>query len=368
MKKYSALIPKSLIYFSLWLVILITVSLFVIARYPFTPTFPYHQMLSNYPRLLSITGYFDGVNYLRLSLSGYNSGGGEVAFFPLFPLLIRGLISLSITPLLAAFSISLFSLILFILIIYKLYPQLSNKFILLFLTFPTSFFLLSVYTESLFLLLFVLVLFLTRRRKFFLAALTLAMLTSTRLVGVFALIYLIYEMLSAKQSHLKIIGYSLFALSGLFIYMLFLFRLTGDPLAFIHVQPQFGMGRSGGELIFLPQVLYRYLKMLITIPLHEILYWRVLWELATFIFFSGVLVKYWRKLSIPDRLYSSCVVLLPTLSGTLSSFPRYALVAIPLFLVLAKHLRPRYLYILSILQLVILILNLTLFTRGLFVA
>lgn len=364
MKKFWAII-------SLWLGIVFGTIIWAARTYAFTPTFPYYELTASYPRVLSTLSNFDGVNYLRLSTNGYPENGGEVAFFPLYPLLIHGLINLGLSPLPAALILNFFFLLLFFLIFFELDPKNSSRFLLLFLSFPTSFFLLGVYTESLFIFLFIAFIASLKLKRWWFAAIIAALASGTRFVGVIFGPILLIEYFRHQPSPISRIQYSILLLLselGFLAYMYYLSRTTGDPLAFIHVQPQFGMGRSGGEIILLPQVLYRYLRMLLTLSPQTLIYYRVLWELGTFIFFSGVLFKYWSKLGLADKLYSTWVLLLPTFSGTLSSFPRYELVALPLFLVLARYARLRSLYLLVVTNLSLLIFYLALFTRGLFVA
>jgi len=355
---------------SFWLVIITGTIFWTISRYPtFAPTFPYHQTVAHLPRPLSILGNFDGVNYLRLSTHGYPSRGGEVAFFPLYPLLIRGFVNLGFEPLYGALTVTFLCLILFFLLVRKLYPAASSKFLWLFVSFPASFFLLSAYTESLFLLFFVAFLYTLKAKKWWLAGIIAGAASGTRLVGaIFGVMLLVEYFRNCHKLSFRFFLLAILSELGLLAYMYYLYQNFGDPLAFIHAQPQFGMGRSGGEIILLPQVLYRYGRMLLTVDIASLLYWRVLWELLTFLFFLFTLIKYWFKLTLIDRLYSTWVILLPTLSGTLSSFPRYALVAIPLFIVLTRELPPWVFNLLVILQALLLIASLSLFTRGLFVA
>lgn len=361
---------KSWLIVSFWLLLVFGSIAWSVHSYAFTPTFPYHQLTSMWPRLWSTLSHFDGVNYLRIAQSGYPAGGGEVAFFPLFPLLIHGLTNLGISTFLASLLLNGVLFILLIFFVITLYPALASKFFWLFLTFPASFFLLSVYSETLFLVFFFTFVACLQKRWFYLAALVAALASSTRLVGSILGVMLLVEYFRHHPVAISRKPLILLLISelGLLAYMYYLWVTRGDPLAFIHVQPQFGMGRSGGEIVLLPQVLYRYANMLIRAPAFNILTGRVLWELLTFLGSIWVLIKYWRSLSVSDRLYCSWVLILPTLSGTLSSFPRYALLAVPLFLVLAKHLKLPLLLFLGVIQAGLLVFQLILFTRGLFVA
>ncbi len=366
--KKSSLGINPLLILGIWILLILNISLFAKRNIPFTPTFPYHQQLDTYPKVLAPAGYFDGVNYLRIAASGYPNGGGEVAFFPLYPLLIKGLINLGFSPFVGASIITLFSLLLFVLILHEMYPKKSPLILLLLLSFPTSFFLISLYTESLYLLLLLLVIYFSNKDKFLSASLVLSLLTATRLVGVGAIIYLLYALKRKSVSFAKSLAFLSISLSGVISYMIFLKFKFGDYLAFVHAQPKFGMGRSGGEIISLPQVVYRYIRIFLTVSPTELVYWRAAWELATLIFFLIIIFKFFKRLTTPERWYSIWALFLPTLSGTLSSYPRYVLSAFPLFVALATFVKPNNIFLLSTLQLSILIFNLILFTSGLFVA
>ena len=148
----------------------------------------------------------------------------------------------------------------------------------------------------------------------------------------------------------------------------YLWQTIGDPLAFVHVQPTFGMGRSGGEIILLPQVLFRYAKMLYLASPDSLVYWRAAAEIIIFLLLAYVLLKVWRRLSRAELIYTLAVLLIPTLSGTLSSYPRYALAAIPLFAVVAESLSTKQVFGIALVQSSLLVLALILFTQGFFVA
>lgn len=352
-----------------WFIILTTVITYAINHLPFNPTFPYYNqdIATYYNRFWGTFAHFDGIHYLRIAAAGEYPGGGQVAFFPFYPFLIHGLINVGVDPLMAGIIISLVALVLSIVILSDLYPETSWKFTLLLLSFPTSFFFGILYTESLYLLLFVLMLFFIRRQKYYLAALAVALSTATRFVGVGMALYLlliIWDKLKLKQ----IIGIGLVSISGLLTYMGYLWKTIGDPLAFVHVQPSFGMGRSGGEIILLPQVIFRYLKMLFLAAPTSLVYYRALAELLIFTLVVYALLKVWRTLSRAELVYTLTVLLIPTFSGTLSSYPRYILAAIPLFAALASHFSPTKIIFISIISSALLVVSLGLFTQGLFVA
>jgi hypothetical protein len=294
---------------------------------------------------------FDGHHYIMIADRGY--GNFDQAFFPLYPLLIRylgGILNSNYT--LAGLLISNISIFLGIIVLWYLLKKIKFNeenikwSIIFFLFFPTSFYFAGVYTESLFILL----IFLS-----FLA------LESNR--------WIIYFVGASLASLTRLVGAFLLAPIGLVGYMIYLAKTYGDPLLFIHVQPAFGANRSGGEVILLPQVFWRYLKIYTTVPVANYEFWIAVLEMA---FLLGTLILLFiawkKKVHIRWILFSLAATIAPTLTGTLSSIPRYVLVAFPIYIVLANIKRKpiRYLLLITcyLLQGVLIIL----FTRGYWVS
>jgi len=264
---------------------------------------------------------FDGVHYLSIAKSGYFQY--EQAFFPLYPLLIRFLAPLfGGNFVISGFIISNLSLLFSLFIFWKLIGldelklnSEKRKWVLIFfLFFPTAFFFGSLYTESLFLLLILGSFYFLYKKKIFLFAILASLSSAVRLVGAFLLVPV-----------------------GLIGYMFYLAKEFADPLIFIHAQPAFGAGRSGGDLILLPQVYYRYLKIFLTVPFSSYDFFIAVLEFFMFHLSLYLLYLAWKR-KIPESwlLFSLAVVLGPTLTGSLSSMPRYILAAFPIFIVLGS--------------------------------
>ena len=289
---------------------------------------------------------FDGVHYLSIAQNGYFQF--EQAFFPFYPLLIRFLGRLlGGNFILAGMVISHLSLLGALILFWKLI-EISHirRWAIAFLLFsPTSFFFGSLYTESLFLFLILFSFYALEKRKKWLYFVGASLASATKLVGAFLLFPL-----------------------GLFAYMYYLAKNFKDPLYFIHAQPAFGAGRSGGEIILLPQVYWRYLKIFFTVPLTNYDYWIAVLEFLVFNFALFLLWRGWRR-GLPRSwiLFSTLAVIGPTLTGSLSSIPRYALTAFPIFIVLANFDK-RIKYLLLVTCYLLLCLLTILFTRGFFVA
>jgi len=142
-----------------------------------------------------------------------------------------------------------------------------------------------------------------------------------------------------------------------------------DPFLFAHVQSGFGAGRETGKLVLLYQVIWRYVKMIFTVDKNNPIYFTVWLEMLASLYAIGLLIwGYIKKVRPSYLLFSFLSFLLPTLTGTFSSMPRYILVLFPIYIVLAtiKNKYVRYL-ILSI-HFILLFICTMLFTRGYWIA
>ena len=312
-----------------------------IAYLPFRPSYPHWDitLINQGPEWLWFWGGFDGVHYLNIAEKGYEYGLTQ-AFFPLYPLLIRWL-NLFGNSLVTALIISHLSLIGFLYCFIKLgrldFKAATIKWAgVLLLLFPAGFFLFGVYTESLFLFLTAACFYLARRRQWGWAAIMAGLASGTRLVGIFLLPAILWEYYKVKKPKLlPLAGYSLIASSGLLLYLNYLQQRFGDFLIFVHSQPGFGAGRQVNELVLPYQVIARYTKMFLSVsPANDIYPVLVFEFLATLGFAALIIYALWKKLRPSYLIFIIPALLLPTLTGTFASMPRYGLIAFPLFYLL----------------------------------
>lgn len=340
---------------------------------------------------------FDGVHYLFIAQYGY--GQFQQAFFPLYPLLVSLLGRLfQMNYLLAGLFISHLSLFIAIILLYKLvkidFPEKIADWVVLFLLFfPTSFYFGSIYTESLFLLLMVSTFYAARIRLWWLAGIIGALASLTRVIGVFLFPVILWEYFKSVQPQINASSMTSLLLpfgqnnkrfeskrlfqpnilwlmlipAGLLLYMFWLNQTHHDPLAFIRVQPAFGAGRSGGGIILLPQVIFRYLKIFVTSSLNYQYFVAVI-EFITFFLFLVTSLYGFIKLRLSYALFSFFAIVTPTFTGSLSSIPRYVLILFPCFLVLASIKSSFMKQFMLILFTGLLIVFTALFTRGFWIA
>lgn len=118
----------------------------------------------------------DALWYLRIGAQGYATDDGSGAFFPLYPLLIRLVGTLTGDRwLLAAYLVSNVALVLALVLLHRLTARelgvpVARKAVLYLCAFPTGFFLFAPYSESLFLALVIGVLYAARTERWALAA------------------------------------------------------------------------------------------------------------------------------------------------------------------------------------------------------
>jgi len=358
--------------------------------------------VSNQPLLWSRAN-FDGFYYAKIARDGYQHL--QQAFFPLYPRLISYLEKVAGGYVLSGVIISSISFVVFMVLFSKLLDIVGEKksviknTLIYYALFPTSFYFLSVYSESIFLVWVMLSFYLARKEKWLLAGLVAGLASYTRVVGLFvvpALIYEYYEIeakrtmkdrfAAAKQVFRKRLSWqyfkyalksrfrhikNLFFISlgswGMAKYGLYLKRTVGDFFYFVHAQPDFHTGRQVNRVVLIYQVLWRYLKMIFTVDITSYTYLVVWFELLISLLFVFLLIYTWLKTKVPRSwlIFSAFAFLLPTTTGTFTSMPRYVLACFPCFLSLAKLKLPRYVQYLS---LVIQFAAAVFFVRGYWVA
>lgn len=132
---------------------------------------------------------WDTISYLGIAILGYRQDA-SIAFMPLYPLLIRFTAPIFAgNYLLAALVLSTLFCMVTLILMYELfaamYPQsIARDAVVMFLTFPTAFFLFAGYTESLFMVFVLGFWILARKKQWLWAALFAGLATLTRLQGV----------------------------------------------------------------------------------------------------------------------------------------------------------------------------------------
>ena len=143
----------------------------------------------------------DALWYLRIAADGYRVDDGSAAFFPLYPLLVRGVAGLAGDAwLLGAYVVSNVALVVALTVLFRLTEheadeRRARRTVLYLALFPTSLFLFAPYTESLFLALTVGCLYAARRQAWLLAGVLGALASATRSAGLLLALPLAVEAL-----------------------------------------------------------------------------------------------------------------------------------------------------------------------------
>ena len=340
------------------------------------------KFVAPYPPVSSVFFYpwanFDGVHYLLIASQGYTNNFG---FFPLFPALIH-LISLifgkgsvfGLQQFFSALVISNISIALALFLFYQLllldYGQsIARRTLVFLLLFPTSFFFGAIYSESLFFLLLIASFYCARKQKWLLSSVFGTLLTLTRSIGICVLPALLYEAWKQKAINLKTVLSFLMIPWTFFGYAFFNWVATKNPLYFLEAHGNLANGRSVDTVVLIPQTIFRYIKIFLTLPISQFEWWIALLELVTFVFVSILLYFAWRRrVRKSYLLFSLFAFLIPASSGTFTGIPRYSLVLFPIFisLTLVKNRSIRLAYL--IISPILLFLLLMFFSKGYYVS
>jgi Gpi18-like mannosyltransferase len=303
---------------------------------------------------------WDSGFYLKIVESGYAYTPGQqsnVAFFPLYPLLVEGMNMVVGNPLISGIIVSHVCLLGALIFLYRLTylefgdDRTAQRAVYYIATFPTALFFSAVYTESTFLLFSVATAYFARRRLWVWASLFGLLTSASRIVGVLMLVIIGLEWLRAHGWTLKTIHqpeawrnlwravrtdwvspvFMTLVPLGLFSHMLFLFLNFQDPIIFWTAQTAWGRGNRGGLI----NVLWRDISTLMqqNFKTGEI-FWIIALNLMAFLLVIIISIAVWRRLGEGYALYTLLGVLVPAWSGT-GSMTRYALVMFPIFMMLA---------------------------------
>ncbi|HET7813925.1 MAG TPA: mannosyltransferase family protein [Candidatus Baltobacteraceae bacterium] len=288
--------------------------------------------------LLAVWGRWDAVHYIDIATIGYH--GTDMAFFPLYPLLIAMLGEVIGNHLVAGLVISNVALFFGLLYLYKLVEHefdrhVARRSIFYISIFPTAIFFSAVYTEALFFMLTVASFYYMRERRWWMAGLIGFFAALTRVEGVLLVVPFFIEWCTANWddiragAHIGRLAARLapiaMIVAGLALYMATLWVINGDPLYFSHVQANWNRH-------FAPpweSVINSMHKIAVATSSQTIA--GQIEELAFTALMIGVLIAGWRRLKPSYIAYLALSILVPMCTSSLMSMPRFALVLFPMF-------------------------------------
>lgn len=274
---------------------------------------------------------FDGEHYLSIAKYGYQFRGGfpQYAFFPLLPLLINLLAYLVRDYYVSGMIITQLALWIALVYLSRWVKLLGIKDLRLSLLLTTgSVFLASIYTEPVFIALAVLTMYFSEKKWWGRAVLTTALATATRVNGTFLAGFLFIKLLQSKKSLTSSLSYLLASFSGLFAYMTFLYFKTGDALAWFHSQGAWGKATATSPLT----TALSYFKAVTYEFTADFVHYVVVIEVLTTAF-ALYLFYYLLKSKLLDLsywIYLGGNLVMPILTGSLGSMPRFFLILFPL--------------------------------------
>ena len=222
------------------------------------------------PLSLYVWSRWDGQWYLNIAYGGYGTIPYDGPFFPMYPMLIVGVHAITHFPLAGdGLIVSYFFLALGLVYLYKLARLdlnrgMAERAIITLILFPSAFFLVSVYTESLLLFLFCAALYYARLGRWWIVAPFALAAGLTKITAFALLLALLCEALSSDKTSSgegkagawrqflhairsprlllsRLTPAKMIALAaapvGLLSYMVFLYWRYGDPINFVTVQP-----------------------------------------------------------------------------------------------------------------------------------
>ncbi|MBA2312522.1 MAG: glycosyltransferase family 39 protein [Actinobacteria bacterium] len=142
---------------------------------------------------------WDALWYLRIASDGYESQDGSAAFFPLYPLVVRALsVALGDSPLGAALIVSHGAFFVAMVLLYLLVKgeadeEIARRAVLYMSLFPSAFFFLAPYSESLFTMLVIACLWSARRSRWLPAGIAGGLAAATRSPGALLVVPLVIE-------------------------------------------------------------------------------------------------------------------------------------------------------------------------------
>lgn len=257
-------------------------------------------------------------------------------FFPLYPLLMRAVGSLTGEYILGGAALSNVFFFFALVILHKLVgeygfdEQTADRAVFYLATFPTSYFFSLPMTESLFLLLIVSAFYAGVRKRWWAAGAVGALASATRVNGVLLLpaLLILYWQRNGKSFKPRpdVLWLSLVPF-GLFAFMFFLWTITGNAFAFKDILVTWD--RHSGFFLF---TLLQYIAN----PLELAAPWNFIIMNFAAGCLSFVVVYFWvRRAEWNFALYTLASVFLPLSSMTLISLTRYTVVVFPVFIALA---------------------------------
>lgn len=309
---------------------------------------------------------WDGRHFLDIARYSYGENV-QYAFFPLYPIFINTISRITgLNFLWSGLLINLISTFGVIYIFLKLLLDLKFKnpvkILIYFLIFPTSFYLICTYSESLFLFFSLVTFFFAGRKKFLWASVFASLSVATRIAGVAVIAGLLVEILLSKTALREKIMVIVISSLGLLSYCLFLFFQTGNPLYFMISE------LSWERHITIPGfnilTIIQYIAYFGVRPESFTLFSDLLFT----VFGIGMVIRSVKILKPSLFVYALTSILLPLTTSLLLSLPRFLIVIFPIFMAVSIIKNRVFHLCFIVVSLVLLFLYFNFFLRNIWVS
>jgi len=287
---------------------------------------------------------FDAWYYNDIARHLYQNKADTFAFFPLYPLITRGLSALTDWPVyVSGIVLANLAVMAALVLIYKTYfqklgrPALSIAVIMLSI-WPSSIFFSSFYSESLYLLLVVWSFYFYRRDNLPLSGLMGAMVTATRPTGLVLLPAFGLDALIKTRRLRWPMLWLLLICAGVGGYSLFCWFQTGDPLFFSAIQ------KNWGRAFALPWTVFadHFGSMVHHNQLANEVDFAFMVDMLSALFAIALVPYVWKRVGAAEALFVLGTLILSFTTGSTRSLTRFTITLFPLFLVLGDMLQGRW--------------------------
>lgn len=311
----------------------------VVAGWPIAPLTP------GWHNAVNATERQDAARYLSIATQGYRADDGSAAFFPLYPMTVRAVSWLPfLGPLGAALLVSNAAFLAALVMLHALTrfefgsEAMARRAVLFLAVFPTAFFFLAPYTESMFLLLSISTFWFARRNRWAWAAVMAALAATTRNVGLLLAPALAVEAWLQWREHGRSLAPRMAAAAATVLGPLayLAYWQARANYAWAPVRAQADWGRTLTPV-------WATLSDAIHLAARYSSYWLV--DLLVVGVVLASVAAGWRMLRAPYLIYAGLSLLVglsaPMPGRPLLSMPRFVAVIFPAFWVLARGVERR---------------------------
>lgn len=306
--------------------------------------------------------HWDASHYIDIAKNWYQTNGdlaNFIVFYPSYPVLIKIVNYLfgnfHLSAVLTSFILSIFaSILLYKLVILDFDNRTAYLSVWFMNIFPTAYFLQAPYTESLFLTTSLLTIYLYRKASFLQAGLSGVITSLTRVNGVLLVPVLLMETKNIKKGLITLLLTPL----GFLIYLLINYLTFGEPFYFSKILSSHWYKYFTWPWISIQNLINFYQNQT------GDYYWLFLAEALSIILLFIFTVFVYFKIRKSYGIYMLCNLILFTSTGFIMSTPRYAIILFPVYICLASIKNRLFLFLVSIIFLMLLFILTYLYIQG----